>query len=141
MSVFAFQTAIPFPFGQERTGYLVTDMDAAIREARAAGAEVIVEPFKDPIGRDAVIQRPGGVKMQLYWHFTAPNYAPLETIPDNRVYVSRDVADKFVASFVRFALARWWRMMRGRMRGRLDSRGRVTGGFGLLQCLGMCRCW
>jgi predicted enzyme related to lactoylglutathione lyase len=103
MSVFAFETPIPFPFGEERTGYLVTDMDAAIREARAAGAEVIVEPFKDPIGRDAVIQWPGGVKMQLYWHFTAPNYPPLETIPDNRVYVSRDAADKFVASFVQFA--------------------------------------
>jgi len=103
MSVFAFQTPIPFPFGAERTGYLVTDMDAAIREARAAGAEVIVEPFKDPIGRDAVIQWPGGVKTQLYWHFTAPNYPPLEAIPDNRVYVSRDVADKFVASFVQFA--------------------------------------
>jgi len=103
LSVFAFQTPIPFPFGEERTGYLVTDMDQAIRDARAAGAEVIVEPFKDPIGRDAVIQWPGGVKMQLYWHFTAPKYAPLETIPDNRVYVSRDVADKFVAAFVQFA--------------------------------------
>ena len=103
MSVFAFQTPIPFPFGAERTGYLVTDMDAAIRAARAAGAEVIVEPFKDAIGRDAVIQWPGGVKMQLYWHFTAPKYAPLEAIPDNRVYVSRDVADKFVAAFVQFA--------------------------------------
>jgi len=103
MSVFAFQTPIPFPFGQERTGYLVTDMDAAIREARAAGADVIVEPFKDPVGMDAVIQWPGGVKMQLYWHFTAPKYPPLETVPDNRVYVSREAADKFVEAFVRFA--------------------------------------
>jgi predicted enzyme related to lactoylglutathione lyase len=103
LSVFAFQTPIPFPFGQERTGYLVTDMDQAIEAARSAGAEVIVEPFKDPIGIDAVIQWPGGLKMQLYWHYTAPNYAPLETIPDNRVYVSRDRADEFVNGFVRFA--------------------------------------
>src|SRR5271168_417797 len=103
MSIFAFQTPIPFPFGQERTGYLVTDMDQAIREARSAGAEVIVEPFKDPIGIDAVIQWPGGVKMQLYWHFTAPKYGPLEAIPDNRVYMSRDRADNFVDGFVRFA--------------------------------------
>jgi hypothetical protein len=103
LSVFAFQTPILFPFGEERTGYLVTDMDQAVREARAAGAEVILQPFKDPIGRDAVVQWPGGVKMQLYWHFTARNYAPLEAIPDNRVYVSREVADKFVAAFVRFA--------------------------------------
>ncbi|MGB8591163.1 MAG: hypothetical protein WCA98_09860 [Candidatus Acidiferrales bacterium] len=105
LSVFAFQTPIPFPFGQERTGYLVTDMDQAIQAARAAGAEVIVEPFKDAIGRDAVIQWPGGLKMQLYWHFTPPKYPPLETIPDNRVYVSRDEADTFVNDFVRFAHA------------------------------------
>ena len=103
LSVFAFRTPIPFPFGQERTGYLVTDMDVAIGAARAAGAEVIVEPWKDPIGVDAIIQWPGGVKMQLYWHFTPPKYSPLAMIPDNRVYVSRDEADKFVKSFVRFA--------------------------------------
>lgn len=103
LSVFAFETPIPYPFGQERTGYLVTDMDQAIKAARAAGAEVIVEPFKDPIGIDAVIQWPGGVKMQLYWHFTPPKYAPLETIPDNRVYVSSDRADDFVNGFIRFS--------------------------------------
>jgi predicted enzyme related to lactoylglutathione lyase len=103
LSVFAYQTPVPFPFGQERSGYLVTDMDQAIKAARSAGAEVIVEPFKDPIGRDAVIQWPGGVKMQLYWHFTPPQYASLEAIPDNRVYVSRDRADNFVDDFVRFA--------------------------------------
>jgi predicted enzyme related to lactoylglutathione lyase len=103
LSVFAFQTPIPFPFGQERTGYLVTDMDMAIKAARSAGAEVIVEPFKDAIGRDAVIQFPGGLKTQLYWHFTPPNSPPLETIPDNRVYVSRDQADNFVKSFIAFS--------------------------------------
>jgi predicted enzyme related to lactoylglutathione lyase len=103
ISVFAFKTPIPFPFGQERTGYLVTDMDQAIRAARAAGAEVIVAPFKDPIGMDAVIQWPGGVKMQLYWHFAPSTSAPLEMIPDNRVYVSPDAADDFVRSFVSFA--------------------------------------
>src|ERR1700675_4424655 len=30
VSVFGFKTPIPFPFGAERTGYLVTDMDVAI---------------------------------------------------------------------------------------------------------------
>jgi len=103
LSVFAFQTPIPYPFGQERTGYLVTDMDAAVKTARSAGAEIIVEPFKDAIGRDAVIQFPGGLKTQLYWHFTPPSYPPLETIPDNRVYVSRDRADNFVKSFIAFS--------------------------------------
>jgi predicted enzyme related to lactoylglutathione lyase len=103
LSVFAFQTPIPFPFGEERTGYLVTDMDVAIKTARSAGAEVIVEPFKDPIGRDAVIRFPGGLNTQLYWHNTPPNFPPLETIPDNRVYVSHDQADNFVKSFIAFS--------------------------------------
>jgi len=103
LSVFAYQTPVPYPFGQERTGYLVTDMDQAIHDARSAGAEVIVDPFKDPIGMDAVIQWPGGLKMQLYWHSTPPQYAPLATIPENRVYVSSDRADEFVKDFVSFA--------------------------------------
>src|SRR6202163_2778752 len=67
LSVFGFKTPIPHPFGAERTGYLVTDLDGATRSARAAGADVLVSPFDDPIGRDAIIQWPGGVNMQLYW--------------------------------------------------------------------------
>jgi hypothetical protein len=103
LSIFAYQTPLAFPFGEERTGSLVTDMDRAIKAARTAGAEVIVEPFKDPIGIDAVIQWPGGVKMQLYWHFKPSTIAPLETIPDNRVYLSKDQSDNFVRRFVGFA--------------------------------------
>jgi hypothetical protein len=56
LSVFAFQTPMPYPFGNERTGYLVSDMDKAVRAARAAGADVIVDKFDDPIGKDAIIQ-------------------------------------------------------------------------------------
>src|SRR6267142_957023 len=70
-SVFGFKTPVPYPFGLERTGYLVTDMDDAIRAAKATGADVLVAPFNDPIGRDAIIQWPGGVNTQLYWHTTA----------------------------------------------------------------------
>ena len=103
LSVFAFETPIPYPFGQERTGYLVANMDQAIVAARAAGAEVVVAPYKDPIGIDAVIQWPGGVKMQLYWHFKQSTSPPLETIPENRVYVSPDRADEFVRDFVAFS--------------------------------------
>src|SRR5207249_9479075 len=103
LSVFGFTTPVPYPFGSERTGYLVTDLGAAVRAARASGADVIVAPFNDPIGRDAIVQWPGGVNMQLYWHTTAPNYATLQTIPGNRVYVSPDRADAFIRSFVAFS--------------------------------------
>jgi predicted enzyme related to lactoylglutathione lyase len=82
---------------------MVTDLDAALAAARAAGADVIVDTFPDPIGRNAVIQWPGGVNMQLYWHDTKPAYAEFQMVPDNRVYVSKERADAFVQSFVRFA--------------------------------------
>src|ERR1700761_9346124 len=103
ISVFGFQTPVPYPFGAERTGYLVTDLDVAVKAARQAGADVLVAPFPDPIGRAAVIRWPGGVDMQLYWHTAKPAYAPFATIPENRVYVSADRVKAFVASFVAFS--------------------------------------
>jgi hypothetical protein len=102
-SVFGFKTPIPYPFGMERTGYLVTDMDSAVRSAKAHDADIVVAPFPDPIGRDVIIAWPGGVHMQLYWHTTAPNYAKLQTVPENRVYVSIDRADAFVRDFLAFS--------------------------------------
>jgi predicted enzyme related to lactoylglutathione lyase len=103
VSLFGFRTPIPYPFGAERTGYLVTDIDVAVKEAQAAGADVLVATFPDPAGRDVVIQWPGGVNMQLYWHTTKPNYAAFQTIPENRIYVSPERADAFVRSFLRFS--------------------------------------
>jgi predicted enzyme related to lactoylglutathione lyase len=103
VSLFGFKTPIPYPFGAERNGYLVADIDQAIQAARAAGADVIVSTFPDPIGRDAVIQWPGGVNLQIYWHTTKPDYAPFERIPENRVYVSADRAAAFTRSFLAFS--------------------------------------
>lgn len=103
ISVFGFKTPVPYPFGIERSGYLVTDMDLALRTAHAAGADIVVIPFNDPVGRDAIIEWPGCVPMQLYWHTTAPSYEPLRTIPENRVYVSPDTVGNFVRAFLRFS--------------------------------------
>jgi hypothetical protein len=106
LSVLAFTTPIPWPFGSERTGYLVRDMDAAITSAMRARAGVLVAPFADPIGRDAIVQWPGGVTMQFYWHTNAPSGPPLATIPENRVYVARKQAEEFVVSFLLFSKGR-----------------------------------
>ncbi|MBY5897162.1 hypothetical protein [Rhizobium ruizarguesonis] len=103
VSLFGFKTPIPYPFGRERTGYLVTDMDRAIRDARNAGASVIVDAFPDPIGRDAVIQWPGGINMQLYWHAKAPDYPKFDTVPENRIYVSKDSVGAFIHDFLTFS--------------------------------------
>jgi hypothetical protein len=103
VSLFGFKTPIPFPFGAERTGYLVTDMDVAIKAARVAGADILVEPFPDPIGRDAVIQWPGGVNTQIYWHTSPPSYAPFQSVPENRVYISPLRSAAFVKSYLKFS--------------------------------------
>ncbi|WP_213881911.1 glyoxalase [Pseudomonas sp. dw_358] len=106
VSLFGFTTPIPRPFGFERNGYLVKDMDAAVKAARANGADVIVSDFPDPIGRDVVVQWPGGVNMQLYWHTKTPDYAAFQSVPENRVYVSRDRADAFIKAFLGFSHGR-----------------------------------
>ena len=106
ISVFGFKTPIPYPFGDERTGYLVTDIDAAVKSARSHGAVRRLETFPDPIGRDSVVQWPGGVNMQLYWHTAKPNYAKLATVPENRIYLTVDAADTFIRSWTGFAHAK-----------------------------------
>ena len=58
-------------------------------------------PRSDRAGR--VIQWPGGINMQLYWHTTKPSYAAFETVPENRVYVSPERADAFTRSFLCFS--------------------------------------
>jgi hypothetical protein len=103
ISVFGFETPIPYPFGSERTGYLVTDMDSAVHAAQATGADILVSPFTDPIGLDAIIQWPGGVNTQLYWHTVAPSYPGLQSIPENRVYVSAYAVNAFITSFMAFS--------------------------------------
>jgi hypothetical protein len=106
ISLFGFKTPIPYPFGLERTGYLVTDMDAAVTAAKKAGASVLVTPFPDAIGSDVVVQWPGGVNMQFYWHTKASSSPPLQTIPENRVYVAPEAVADFVRDFTGFAHGR-----------------------------------
>jgi hypothetical protein len=103
VSVFGFKTPIPYPFGDERTGYLVSDMDAAVGSAVKHGAVRRITTFPDPIGRDVVVQWAGGVNMQLYWHTAKPNYPALGTVPENRIYLTADVADKFIKDWTGFA--------------------------------------
>lgn len=105
VSVFGFVTPIPVPFGAERTGYLVTDLDAAVASAMRHGAIRLITSFPDPIGRDVVVQWAGGVNMQLYWHTTKPSYPALGTVPENRIYLTADAADQFVKQWRDFAHA------------------------------------
>jgi len=106
ISVFGFLTPIPFPFGVEHYGYLVANFDSAIATARSDGASVTVAPYNDPVGRDVIMQWPGGLTLQLYQHTTPPNYPAVRYVPEDRVYVSPDSADAFIRSFVAFSQGR-----------------------------------
>lgn len=104
LSVYEFSTGIPYPFGSEVSGWGVTDVDQAVQQASAAHAHVLVAPFDDPLGRDAVIQFPAGAAVQL-WHLfeLPPNlYPPLTTKPDLRMYVPESTMDQFLASYLAF---------------------------------------
>jgi len=59
VSVFGFKTPVPYPFGLERTGYLVTDVGEAIPHCQNDWRRRLIAAFNDPIGQDAIIQWPG----------------------------------------------------------------------------------
>ncbi|MDH6578206.1 glyoxalase [Kitasatospora sp. MAP5-34] len=102
LSVFDYQTPVPYPFGAERTGWLVQDLDRGVHKAEAAGANTVVTPFADPIGRDAIVQFPGGIGAQLYWHTKTPSYPPLASVPENRLYVPSAAARQFLRAYLAF---------------------------------------
>ncbi|MDH6121387.1 hypothetical protein ABH930_006437 [Kitasatospora sp. GAS204A] len=102
LSVFDYQTPAPYPFGAERTGWLVTDLDRGVHKAESDGANTVVTPFADPIGRDAVVQFPGGIDAQLYWHTKAPSYPALASVPENRLYLPSSAARSFLHAYLAF---------------------------------------
>ncbi|MED5812206.1 glyoxalase [Mycolicibacterium sp. 050232] len=104
LSVYDFSSGIPYPFGREVSGWGVTDVDVGIQQATAANAHVLVAPFDDPLGRDAVIQFPAGNAVQLWHLFDLPPslYPPLTTMPDLRIYVPEHSMDQFLDSYLAF---------------------------------------
>ncbi|MFJ7497622.1 hypothetical protein ACIQZB_42270 [Streptomyces sp. NPDC097727] len=44
----------------------MSDFDKGVRLARQSGAQLVVAPFDDPIGWDAIVQFTGGIDARLY---------------------------------------------------------------------------
>ncbi|MBV8444584.1 MAG: glyoxalase [Candidatus Dormibacteraeota bacterium] len=106
LSVFDYKTGIPYPFGQERGGDLVSSFSQGVADATRSGAYLVVSPWNDPLGKDAIVQFPGGVDTQIYWHTTPPSYAPLATIPESRVYLEPQAAAAFIRDYLAFSHGR-----------------------------------
>ncbi len=102
LSVFDYKTSVPYPFGQERGGDLVSNFSRGVADAVHSGAYLVVSPFHDPLGKDAIVQFPGGVDTQIYWHTKRPSYPPLAAIPESRVYLAPAAADAFIRDYLAF---------------------------------------
>jgi hypothetical protein len=103
LSVFDFSTGIPYPFGQESVGDMVSNFNRGVSDAVRSGATLLVSPFDDPVGQDAIVQFPGGVDIQLWRHFSSTVFAPLATIPDNRFYLDPAAANAFIRDWLAFS--------------------------------------
>ena len=106
LSVFDYRTTIPYPFGQERGSDMVSSFSRGVDAAVHSGAYLVVSPFRDPIGKDAIVQFPGGVDTQLYWHTKPTSYPKLATIPENRVYLEPSAANAFIRDYLAFSRGR-----------------------------------
>src|SRR4029077_8115214 len=57
---------LPYPYGRETTGYEVTNLVDTLTKTKAAGADVLVPPYKTD-ERDAVVVRfPGGYIAEIH---------------------------------------------------------------------------
>jgi predicted enzyme related to lactoylglutathione lyase len=63
---------LPYPYGRETTGYRVTDLDATLAKAQAAGVKVLVAPAQNVEGRTAMVEFPGGYVAELHQLAKAP---------------------------------------------------------------------
>ena len=57
---------LPYPFGYETTGYEVSDLEATLNKAQAAGAKVISTPYISASRRSAMLQFPGGYIAEVH---------------------------------------------------------------------------
>jgi hypothetical protein len=103
LSVFDFRSGVPYPYGDERGGDLVSDFNEGVADALRSGASLVVSPYHDAIGRDCIVQFPGGVDINLYWHTTPPSYPRLESLPQSRIYLDPGPANSFIRDWLAFS--------------------------------------
>ena len=60
MQVLVTDGHLPFPFGRESSGYGVSDLNATLAKAQAAGAKVLRPPYSADDRITAMLQFPGG---------------------------------------------------------------------------------
>jgi predicted enzyme related to lactoylglutathione lyase len=66
MVVLATDGHLPYPFGHDNTGYEVSSLQDTLAKARAAGVNVIVEPFTSAGRTAAIVEFPGGYVAEIH---------------------------------------------------------------------------
>jgi hypothetical protein len=57
---------LPYPYGREKTGYEVANLADTLAKTKAAGADVIVPPYKTDERDAAIVQFPGGYIAEIH---------------------------------------------------------------------------
>jgi hypothetical protein len=66
LSVFAFQSPIPYPFGREMTGYQVADLNETLAKAQGVGVKTLSPVNRTVEGRTAMVEFPGGYVAEIH---------------------------------------------------------------------------
>ena len=116
VSVFGFKTPIPYPFGAERTGYLVTNLDAAV-DRRPGTRRGRPGRLRSPIRSAATRSCNGRAASTCNSTGTRPRQVRrCQTVPENRVYVSAEQAEAFIRRLLAFSQGKVVSDMRERAR-------------------------
>src|ERR1700683_4512562 len=66
LTAFVTDGHVPYPYGREMTGYEVANLAETLAKAKAAGADILLPPYKTD-ERDAVVVRfPGGYVAEIH---------------------------------------------------------------------------
>jgi hypothetical protein len=140
-SVFGFKTPIPYPFGMERTGYLVSDFDAAIDSAKANHADVVVEHFQirsaamlSWLGREAFICSFIGTRRR--------RILPVYVIFQKTAFTFRQIAPMTLSAILELLRRRqWFPMTERRPASRSEDRMMCIAVYAWIRSLEKLLCW
>jgi predicted enzyme related to lactoylglutathione lyase len=57
---------LPYPFGHDAMGYSVADLSRTLAKAKAAGAQVLWGPYREPGLQTAIVEFPGGYICEIH---------------------------------------------------------------------------
>ena len=66
LTAFVTDGHLPYPYGWEMTGYEVTNLVETLAKAKAAGADVLIPPYKTSERSAAIVRFPGGYIAEIH---------------------------------------------------------------------------